>query len=166
MRPHSLTYDFPFCEVFEWFERSPMGDFMRSSRVVFPIVESVHLIGLALFVGTLLLIDMGLLGLAMRRQPIARVAVALAPWTWSGFALLMVTGPFMFTAQAAKWHDNPVFWIKMLLLTLAASFQLSVRRKITTEHPSLRPATAKLIGAVSLLLWISTALSAKMMEFV
>ncbi len=159
MRPHTFASDFPFCAAFEWIERSPVGEFLRNSRVLFPIVESLHLIGLALFVGTLLLIDMGLLGVAMRRQPVAQVAAALAPWTWSGFALLMITGPFMFTAQAAKWHDNPVFWFKMLLLIVATVFQLSVRRRVTAEQPS------KLIGAVSLLLWIGMALSAKAMEF-
>jgi hypothetical protein len=166
MRPHSLTYDFPFCRAFEWIEHSPVGEFLRNSRVLFPIIESIHLIGLALFVGTLLLIDMGLLGLAMRRQPVHQVAAALAPWTWGGFLLLMLTGPFMFTAQAAKWHDNPVFWFKMLLLIIAAVFQLSVRRKITADNSLLHPVTAKLIGAVSLIMWISIALSAKMMEFV
>jgi hypothetical protein len=160
MMPQSFTYDFPFCEAFEWIERSPVGELMRSSRVIFPIVESIHLIGMALFVGTLLLIDMGLLGVGMRRQPINQVAAALAPWTWSGFALLMLTGPFMFSAQASKWHDNPVFWIKMLLLSIAAVFQLSVRRQITSGGP------AKIVGAISLILWISTALLAKMMEFV
>jgi hypothetical protein len=113
-----------------------------------------------LFVGTLLLIDMGLLGVGMRRQPINQVAAALAPWTWSGFALLMLTGPFMFSAQASKWHDNPVFWIKMPLLLIAAVFQLSVRRQITSGRP------AEIVGATSLILWISTALLAKMMEFV
>jgi hypothetical protein len=166
MRPHSLTYDFPFCEVFEWIERSPIGQFMRGSRVVFPIFEIIHLLGLALFVGTLVLTDMGLLGLAMRRQPIHQLAAALAPWTWSGFAILLLTGPLMFTAQAAKWHDNPVFWFKMLLLILATIFQLLVRRTITSQSPSITPARAKLIGLVSLVLWISTALSAKMMELV
>ena len=138
---------------------------MRGSQVIFPIFEIIHLLGLALFVGTLLLTDMGLLGLAMRRQPIHQVAAALAPWTWRGFAILLITGPFMFTAQAAKWHDNPVFWFKMLLLIIATVFQLSVRRKIASADLSLQPATAKLIGAVSLVLWISIALSAKMMEF-
>jgi hypothetical protein len=162
MRPHSLTYDFPFCAFFEWMERSPVGDFMRGSRVIFPIVESIHLIGLALFVGTLLLTDLGLLGIAMRRQPVHQVAAALAPWTWRGFALLMVTGPVMFTAQAAKWHDNPVFWIKMLILTIATIFQLSVRRTISSELPR----RAKLIGGVSLALWVGTGLLSKMMEFV
>jgi hypothetical protein len=166
MRPHSLTYDFPFCQAFEWIEHSPVGEFLQNSRILFPMVESVHLLGLALFVGTLLLVDMGLLGLAMRRQPVYEVAAALAPWTWSGFAILLLTGPFMFTAQAAKWHDNPVFWLKLLLLMAATVFQLSVRRKITSADLSLRPATAKLIGAVSLILWISTALSGKIMEYV
>jgi hypothetical protein len=162
MRPHSFTYNFPFCEAFEWMERSRVGEFMRSSREVFPVVESVHLIGLALFVGTLLLIDMGLLGVAMRRQPIYQVAAALAPWTWTGFALLMLTGPVMFTAQAAKWHDNPIFWLKMLLLMIAAIFQLSVHRPIASREIG----KAKLIGATSLMLWISIGLLSKMMEFV
>jgi hypothetical protein len=160
MRPHSFTHDFPFCQLFEWIERSPAGEFMRSSRVIFPIVESIHLIGLALFVGTLLLIDMGLLGVAMRRQPVHQVAAALAPFTWGGFALLMLTGPFMFSAQAAKWHDNPVFWIKMLLLIVATTFQWSVRARVASEPPE------KWIGAVSLFLWIGTGLLSKMMEFV
>jgi hypothetical protein len=160
MRPHSFTYNFPFCEAFEWIERSPAGEWMRSSKVVFPIVESIHLIGMALFVGTLLLIDMGLLGLAMRRQPVNQVAAALAPWTWSGFGLLILTGPLMFSAQAAKWHDNPVFWIKILLLITAIVFQLSVRRKINSGEP------AKMIGAISLILWVCIALSGKMMEYV
>jgi hypothetical protein len=160
MRPHSFTYDFPFCEAFEWIERSPVGEWMRSSGVIFPIVESIHLIGMALFVGTLLLIDMGLLGLAMRRQPVSQVAAALAPFTWCGFGLLVLTGPFMFSAQAAKWHDNPVFWIKIILLITAIVFQLSVRRKINSGQP------AKMIGAISLILWVSIALSGKIMEYV
>ena len=166
MRPRGLTHDFPFCAAFEWMEHSPIGDFMRGSRVTFPIFEIIHLIGLALFVGTLFLTNLGLLGLAMRRQPAPQVAAALAPWTWRGFALLMLTGPFMFTAQAAKWHDNPVFWIKMLLLIVATVFQLSVRRKIASEAPSLEPPKAKLIGAISLILWVSTGLLSKMMELV
>jgi hypothetical protein len=143
-------------------ERSPAGQFMRSSRVVFPIVESIHLIGLALFVGTLLLIDMALLGVAMRRQPVAQVAAALAPWTWSGFLMLVITGPFMFTAQAAKWHDNPIFWIKMLLLMVATIFQLSVRGPIASREIG----RAKLIGGTSLVLWIGIGILSKMMEFV
>src|ERR1700733_5361611 len=160
MRPHSFTHDFPFCEAFEWIERSPVGQFLRNSRVLFPIVESIHLIGLARFVGTLLLINMALLGVAMRRQPVHEVASALAPWTWSGFALLLLTGPLMFAAQAPKWHDNPIFWIKMLLLLAATIFQLSVRRRVASEQP------AKMIGAVSLFLWITIGLLSKMMEFV
>lgn len=166
MRPHGFAHDFPFCEVFEWFEHSPVGDFMRGSRVIFPIFEILHLIGLALFVGPLLLTNLGLLGWAMRRQPIDEVAAALTPWIWSGFALLMFTGPVMFTAQAAKWHDNILFWVKMLLLMVAIVFQLSVHRRIVSAQPALSDVTAKRIGALSLLLWISIAFSAKMMELV
>ena len=123
MRPHSFTYNFPFCAAFEWIERSPVGEFMRSSRVVFPIVESIHLIGLALFVGTLLLIDMGLLGIAHAPPTRPTGGCRVGALDLERIRLMMLTGPFMFTAQAAKWHDNPVFWIKMLLLIIATVFQ-------------------------------------------
>jgi hypothetical protein len=153
-----------FCEAFVWIERTPVAEALRNSRVLFPIVEITHLIGLALFAGPLLLINLGLLGLAMRRQPVAQFATALLPWTRFGIALLLVTGPLMFAAQATKWYANPVFWFKMALLAVAIAFQWSVRRKVMSEKAP-RPLPAKLIGSVSLLLWISTALSAKIMEF-
>jgi hypothetical protein len=152
-----------FCEVFWWIEHTPVAEVMRNSRVLFPLVESVHLVGLALFGGPLFLINMALLGLAMHRQPVTQFAAALLPWTRCGIALLLVTGPLMFTAQATKWYDNPVFWFKMALLAVAIAFQWSVHPKIMSEN-ALRPLPAKLIGSVSLLLWISTALSAKIME--
>jgi hypothetical protein len=161
LRIEPLNMD--FCEAFVWIERTPIAEALRNSRVLFPIVEIIHLIGLALFAGPLFLIDLGLLGLAMRRQPVAEFARALLPWTRCGIALLLVTGPMMFAAQATKWYGNPVFWFKMALLTLALAFQWRAHRKVMSEN-ALRPLPAKLIGSVSLLLWISTAISAKIME--
>jgi hypothetical protein len=152
-----------FCEAFAWIEHTPIAELLRNSRVLFPLLESVHLVGLALFAGPLFLINMGLLGLAMRHQPVAQFARALLPWTRTGIALLLVTGPLMFAAQATKWHDNPVFWFKMALLAVAIAFQWSVHPKVMSEN-ALRPFPAKLIASVSLLLWISTALSSKIME--
>ena len=70
----------------------------------------------------------------------------------------------MFRRKPPNGTTIPSFWFKMLLLMMAIVFQLSVRRKIVRK--SLPAASAKMIGAVSLLLWISTALSAKMMEYV
>jgi hypothetical protein len=151
-----------FCEAFVWIENTPVAQLLRNS-VLFPIVEIIHLIGLALFAGPLFLINLGLLGVAMRRQPVAQFARALWPWTRSGIVLLLVTGPLMFAAQATKWYDNPVFWFKIALLTVALMFQCIVHPKIMAEHAPRR-LPAKLIGSVSLLLWISTALSAKIME--
>jgi hypothetical protein len=153
-----------FCEAFVWIERTPIAEALRNSRVLFPIVEIIHLIGLALFAGPLFLINLGLLGLAMRRQPVAQFASALLPWTRGGIALLLVTGPLMFAAQATKWYGNPVFWFKMALLAVAIAFQWPVHRKLVSETAALGPLPAKFIACLSLLLWISTALSAKIME--
>jgi hypothetical protein len=154
-----------FCEAFVWIENTQVAHLLRNSRVLFPMIEIIHLIGLALFAGPLFLINLGLLGVAMRRQPVAEFARALSPSTRSGIVLLLVTGPLMFAAQATKWYDNPIFWFKMALLTVAVVFQCLVHPKIMSEKAPL-PLSAKLIGTVSLLLWISTALSAKIMEYV
>jgi hypothetical protein len=153
-----------YCELFVLIERTPLAEALRNSRVLFPIVESIHLVGLALFAGPLFLINLGLLGVAMRRQPIAQVAAALSPWIRAGLIMLLLTGPCMFAAQATKWYSNPVFWFKMSLVALAMAFQWSVHRKVITEIPALRPIPAKLIGGASLFFWITTALSAKVME--
>src|SRR5271163_2236885 len=132
-----------FCELFVLIERTPLAEALRNSRVLFPIVESIHLVGLALFAGPLFLINLGLLGVAMRRQPIARVAAALSSWIRAGLVMLLLTGPCMFAAQAAKWYSNPVFWFKMSLVALAMAFQWSVHRKVIAEGPALRPIPAK-----------------------
>jgi hypothetical protein len=150
---------------FQWLQDTPVGQALRTSRVLYPLVESVHLLGLVLLVGAILVVDLGLLGIGMRRQPVSRIARGLAPLTWTGFGVMFVTGPVLLTQQAVKHHGNPAFWIKMAVLMLAVAFHFTVHRNATSDEIPVTPARARWVGCVSLALWISTGLAAKVIGF-
>jgi len=93
--------------------------------VLFPILEAIHVMGLALSVGTIVLVDLWLLG--WRERPIAR----LAPWTWAGFAVMLITGAALFLSNVPRYVRNPGFLIKMGLLAMALLAHFTIHRKAT-----------------------------------
>lgn len=147
---------------FEWLDRTQMGDALRNSVPLYTTVEIIHLLGVALLVGTILIVDVGLMGVGMRRQPISQIAKGLAPFTWAGFAVMAVTGPLLLSSQALKCYDSRVFWVKIALLLSALVFHFTLHRTATAEDSRMN---GKIAGAVSLLLWTATAAAAKWVEF-
>ena len=93
---------------------------MNGPEWAFPIVESLHFMGLALSIGTIAIVDLRLLGLGMRRQTASQLAADLDRWTWSGFAVMLITGPLMFSADAVAYHNNPAFQFKMTCLLVGS----------------------------------------------
>jgi hypothetical protein len=146
---------------FQWLDHTPLGEALRNNRVLFPLVSAIHLLGLALLVGTILVVDLGLVGAGMRRQPVSRVAGQLEPLTWTGLAVMLITGPMLLTGEAIKMYCNEAFWIKLVFVVLAIAFYFTVHRKATSEGSSITPAKAKSVGIVSLTLWICAGLAAK-----
>jgi hypothetical protein len=137
---------------------------MNGPEWAFPLVESLHFIGLALSVGTITIVDLRLLGIAMRRQSGSELAADLAIWTRIGLALMLITGPLMFSADAVNYHYNPAFRFKMVCLTLALVFHFTIHRYATrSATPSL---LAKLAGALSLALWTCVVAGGRMIAFV
>src|SRR5260370_31786548 len=104
---------------FEWLTTSPLANFMNGPEWAFPIVESLHFMGLALSIGTIAIVDLRLLGLGMRRQTASQLAADLDPWTRAGFAVMLISGPLMFSADAVSYHYNPAFQFNMTCLVLA-----------------------------------------------
>ena len=147
--------------LFQWLDHTPLGEALRSNRVLFPLVSAIHLLGLALLVGTILVVDLGLVGAGMRRQPISRVAGQLEPLTWTGLAVMLITGPMLLTGEAIKLYCNWAFWIKLAFVVLAIAFYFTVHRKATSDGSRITPARAKSVGIVSLTLWICAGLAAK-----
>jgi hypothetical protein len=149
---------------FEWLTATPWARAMNGPEWAFPLVESLHFIGLALSIGTIAIVDLCLLGIAMRRQSASELAADLHVWTWIGLAMMLITGPLMFSADAVNYHHNPSFQFKMVCLLLALLFHFTMRRLAT--RPATPALLAKLAGAVSLALWTCVVAGGRMIAFV
>ncbi len=133
---------------------------------LFPFLESIHVITAAMVVGSILMVDLRLLGLAARSYPITTLSRELVPWTWGAFAIASVTGVGMFITRAASHVLNPAFQWKLFLLVLAAVnmavFHVKIYRHIDSWDNTPRPPTnVRLFGASSLVIWCGVMLSGR-----
>src|SRR5262245_11261536 len=103
---------------FKWLTASALASALNNNEWAFPLVQSLHFMGFALSIGTIAIVDLRLLGLSMRRQEAAGLAADLKPWTLAGMAVMLVTGPLMFSTAAYAYHVNPAFQFKMVCPTL------------------------------------------------
>ncbi len=127
---------------------------------VFPVVESIHICGFTLLVGTVTILDLRLLGLCFRQQSISQVAKNLAPWTNTGILIQLITGAYLFSGDAGEYVQVAAFRSKMLLLLLALIFHFTVIRKATAAAQDSAPLGWRMPAAVvSLGLWVSVLLA-------
>src|SRR5215510_2234592 len=118
-------------DFFKGLQYSPPLTMMRSSSWFFPIIASIHLMGLALIGGAVLVVDLRLLGLGLRDQPVSQVARDAERWLLASLAILLPTGILQFMCFAAtKYYYLTAFWVKMAALFLALVFTFAVRRKL------------------------------------
>jgi hypothetical protein len=150
--------------VFHGFEATGVGAYGRRSSYFFPVIEVVHLFGLTLLLGTVLLLNLRLLNAVMRRQSVGELARVTTPLIYAGAAVCIASGSLLFLTEAVKCYYNVAFWYKMGLLSTAIVFQLGVQRRLTAAGAS----TLALKGAavVSLLLWFGVAVAGRAIAFV
>jgi hypothetical protein len=157
----------PFCR---WLEQTSVGAGVRESLWLFPAIETLHLLGMAALVGTIVVFDLRLLGWTLRHERVSELAGRLLPWSWAGFAVQVVTGALLFTSEAVKVYTNPAFRVKMLLIFLAGVHALifwSVYRDLASwDDRGVLPAGAKVAGFVSILLWIGIVAAGRFIGFV
>jgi hypothetical protein len=145
--------------ICQWLEKTPPATAMRESLWIFDVTETIHTLGIILVAGTIMLVDLRLLGMGLRREPVSHVVSRIVPWTLSGFCLMFLTGGWLFSFEASKLYHSPAFRIKMMLLSLAGLnaliFHLTVYRRAAEwdDLPKV-PVRARLAGLVSLVLWI------------
>ncbi len=131
---------------------------IRESDRLFPAIETVHVLALALVVGSISLVDLRLLGLAGRSRPVSHVIAQALPWTWSAFVVAALAGSLLFASKAVTYYPNLPFRIKMLCLMLAginmACFHLFTHRRLGKWDSGAPPTAARIAGGASLLLWV------------
>jgi hypothetical protein len=141
-------------------EASGIATAIRNSLYAGPLINVVHVFGVVLVFGTISIVDLRLLGWPNTNRSLALVTHDLLKWTWGGFALALLTGALMFSANATTFYANTEFKLKLAALALAG-LNMLVYELITARHAQLwdrdiaPPTAAKLAGALSLLFWIS-----------
>ena len=143
-----------FCQ---WLEQTSLSVAIRESSWGFPIIESVHTLGLCLF-GMAILMDLRVLRLALTRVPAREIAVDLAPWMTAGLVIMMVSGILVFLNTPVEYYNNIVFRIKVILLLLVA-----VNAAVTARL--LRGRKTALACSVSLALWAAIILASRMITY-
>jgi Family of unknown function (DUF6644) len=127
---------------------------------VFPLIESLHILGFTLLVGSVVILDFRLLGISLRGQPISRVARDLAPYIWAGLFVQLTTGPYLFSGDPGDYVQVPAFRNKMVLLLLALVFHLAVMGKATAaKWDDEVPLWRKPVAVISLASWLSVLLA-------
>lgn len=151
----------PIFQWCQWLEATTVGSAIRNSSWLFPAIESVHVLGITVLVGSTGLFDMRLLGTGfLRDRRASDVAKQVMPWVWGSFSVMFVTGVLMFSSEATRCYQSWFFRLKLVLLLLAGLnafiFQFGAYRQIANwdEASAAAPARARAAAWVSLLLWV------------
>lgn len=133
---------------------------MGHSTWAFPALDVIHTLGIVLVAGTIMLVDLRLLGLGLRGVPIRQVVARIVPATLWGFLLMLVSGALLFSSEAVKMYYSPIFRIKIAALALAGVnaliFHLTIYRDVDNWGPApVAPLRARMAGLLSLIFWIA-----------
>jgi hypothetical protein len=156
-----------FCQ---WLAETRPSIALHESLYMYPLVESVHVLTLCLFVGMSVLLDLRLLGLTLRRVPASDVIARLVPWMTAGFIVMLTTGLLLFYAIPVRSYQNIFFRLKMIMLVLAGVnawvFHAHVHKRVFTwDMDAKPPSAARMAGACSLILWAVIVVSGRMIAY-
>src|SRR5579863_728967 len=148
-----------FDQFLRWFEATSPAVAISESSWLFPGIECIHVMAIAMVVGSITMVDLRLLDLNLRDRPAGELIAEVLPWTWTSFAVAVCSGALLFSSNATHYWGTGPFRAKMLLLILAginmSVFHATTLRSIEVWGRQPRtPRAAKISGGVSLGLWI------------
>ena len=142
---------------------------IRESDWLFPTIETVHVFAVVLVVGTIMTVDLRLLGFANKERPYSQVAAEMLPWTWTAFAIAALAGMLMFSSKALTYYGDIPFRLKMVCLLLAGinmvMFHWLGTRHLDTWDRGRPPRAARFAGGASLLLWTTIVAAGRWIGF-
>jgi hypothetical protein len=159
-----------FHDVVWYFESSGLADAIRENDLLFPFIESVHVLSICLVVGSILAVDLRLLGLASTNRPVSRITNGILPLTWCAFAVAVASGGLLFISNATKYLGNG-FFIAKLCLICVAGLNMMVFHAISAkdlpkwESETRLPFLARLAGGLSILLWVAVVACGRWIGF-
>ncbi len=150
---------------FRWCEEGSLGGLIQHSRWSFAIIETIHIMALAVLLGALLIIDLHILGWAMRQQHAGEVVKQFGPWSWISLGFMVLTGIPMYLSEAVRLGNSPPFFYKMLFLFVAVGLHLRTFKTATKPLSDHSSAADKLTASLSLVCWVSVALAGRAIAF-
>ena len=148
-------------DLLTWIQQSPVGTAIGTWPWVFPNVETLHVLSLTVVFGSILMVDVRLLGLASADGRISELLKEVLPYTWFAFFGAVITGTLLFASKAQTYFYNPQFELKFVCMALAGAnmlvFHLGVYRRVLEWDSARRPPVgARVAGALSILFWTGT----------
>ena len=148
---------------FEWMQGLRFSAFFLESIWPTPIVQNIHLIAIAVFAGSVLVVDLRMLGRGLTETPLAELARSVEPWLIGSFAVLVLSGIPQMASTALKQYYSPFFWWKMQAVLIGVIWTVTVRRRMARRtEAELGPVWPKVVALVSIALWTSVTIGARL----
>jgi uncharacterized membrane protein len=156
--------------LLEWLQASSWAVFIHKRPWAFTTVEVVHVFAIALVIGTIMIVDLRLLGFASRKRPVVELSRQVLPFTWAAFVLAVIAGSLLFISRATEYFGNTMFWIKMALIAIAGInmviFEFITVRGVKEWNLSpTPPLPARLAGGISIACWVLVLVFGRLIGF-
>jgi hypothetical protein len=154
----------------QWLEGTAGSVYIRESLLLYPLIETAHVLTLCLFLGMIGMLDLRLVGVGLKGVPVSEVASRLLPFALWGFVAMAISGLLLFYSGPVKAAGNIFFRVKVLMIALAGVnallFHLTIyRRVVAWDSAASPPARAKLAGVVSLVLWSGVVICGRLQAY-
>ena len=154
----------------QWLEATPGSLAIRESTMLYPLIETTHVLALCVFLGLIAMLDLRLTGIGLRSIPVSEIAGKLLPWAFFGFVLMAISGALLFYSGPIKAAANIFFRIKMVMMALtgvnALLFHFTIFRKVNAwDADPVPPKPARVAGMFSLALWCGVVICGRMQAY-
>ena len=156
--------------LLQWLEGTAGSVAIRESVLLYPLIETTHVLMLCVFLGMIALLDLRVLGLGLRGVPVSQVAGRLLPWAFAGFAAMAISGLLLFYSGPVRAAGNIFFQIKMGMLALTGVnvllFHVTIYRRVAEwDGDEIPPLRARMAGLISLTLWSAVVICGRMQAY-
>jgi hypothetical protein len=153
---------YPF---FKWVDGTWLNKTINDSKWLFPAIEGIHIVALALLFGAVIILNLRLLGIGIRQRSVSELAQELAPWTFCSLIIILVSGVLLFVTEATKSFRSMPFRIKIVLLVAAIIFHYTVSRRLVSHEGGDHPILAKTAAVFAIALWVSVGFAGRAIGF-
>ena len=156
----------PLENFVDWLAQTPVSQTIQKIGWIIPTVQTIHILSIAAVIGSMVLLDLRVLGIAARTQSLESVSRRLLPWVWRALIVLLLSGAVMVTGEPGRSLVNSIFQLKMALVIVAGVLTFFLQRSLGRASATVdAPGDAKAIAALSLVLWVAIVFAGRWIAY-